>query len=54
LWQDIAASLEKLVVKAHHMDAHIPKSRASEEHQNNHQVDQAARIKVAQVNLYWH
>ncbi|GAB0209389.1 mitochondrial enolase superfamily member 1 [Grus japonensis] len=44
---------EKLVVKVHHVDAHIPKSRATEEHQNNQQVDQAAKIEVAQVDLDW-
>ncbi|GAB0208244.1 hypothetical protein GRJ2_003290100 [Grus japonensis] len=49
LWQDIAARLEKLVVKVRHVDAHIPKSRATEEHQNNQQVDQAAKIEVAQM-----
>ncbi|GAB0204239.1 ribonuclease H-like [Grus japonensis] len=32
LWQDIAAWLEKLVVKVHHVDAHVPKSRPTEEH----------------------
>ncbi|GAB0207493.1 hypothetical protein GRJ2_003215000 [Grus japonensis] len=53
LWQDIAARLEKLVVKVHHVDAHVPKSRAAEEHQNNQQVDQAAKIEVAQVDLDW-
>ncbi|GAB0200488.1 hypothetical protein GRJ2_002514200 [Grus japonensis] len=53
LWQDIAAWLEKLVVKVHHVDAHVPKSRATEEHQNNQQVDQAAKIEVAQVDLDW-
>ncbi|GAB0206876.1 hypothetical protein GRJ2_003153200 [Grus japonensis] len=51
--QDIAARLEKLVVKVHHVDAHVPKSRATEEHQNNQQVDQAAKIEVAQVDLDW-
>ncbi|GAB0206545.1 hypothetical protein GRJ2_003120100 [Grus japonensis] len=51
LWQDIAARLEKLVVKVRHVDAHIPKSRATEEHQNNQQVDQAAKIEVAQMDL---
>jgi len=50
LWQDTAARLEKLVVKVCHMDAHIAKSRATEEHQNNQQVDQAAKIEVAQVD----
>ncbi|GAB0207330.1 hypothetical protein GRJ2_003198600 [Grus japonensis] len=53
LWHDIAARLEKLVVKVRHVDAHIPKSRATEEHQNNQQVDQAAKIEVAQVDLDW-
>ncbi|KAK4811357.1 hypothetical protein QYF61_027586 [Mycteria americana] len=33
--------------------AHIPKSQATEEHQNNQQVDQAAKIEVAQVDLDW-
>ncbi|GAB0190980.1 hypothetical protein GRJ2_001563300 [Grus japonensis] len=53
LWQDIAARLEKLVVKVRHVDAHVPKSRATEEHQNNQQVDQAAKIEMAQVDLDW-
>ncbi|GAB0208828.1 hypothetical protein GRJ2_003348500 [Grus japonensis] len=44
---------KKLVVKVRHVDAHIPKSRATEEHQNNQQVDQAAKIEVAQVDLDW-
>jgi len=35
------------------VDAHIPKSRATEEHQNNRQVDEAAKIEVAQVDLDW-
>ncbi|KAK4830577.1 LOW QUALITY PROTEIN: hypothetical protein QYF61_011755 [Mycteria americana] len=46
LWQDIAAWVENLVVKVHHIDDHIPKSQATEEHQNNQQVDQAAKIEV--------
>ena len=49
LWQDIASRLENLVVKVRHVDAHVP----TEEHQNNQQVDQAARIEVAQVDLDW-
>jgi len=53
LWQDIAAQLEKLIVKVCQVDAHIPNSRATEEHQNSHQVDQAAKIEVAQVDLDW-
>ncbi|GAB0203245.1 hypothetical protein GRJ2_002790100 [Grus japonensis] len=51
LWQDIAARLENLIVKVHHIDAHVPKSQDTEEHQNNQQVDQAAKIEVAQVEL---
>ena len=31
----------------------MPKSRATEEHQNNEQVDKAAKIEVAQVDLDW-
>ncbi|GAB0201662.1 hypothetical protein GRJ2_002631800 [Grus japonensis] len=43
LWQDIAARLEKLVVKVCQVDAHIPKIGATKEHQNNQQVDQAGQ-----------
>ncbi|GAB0205468.1 ribonuclease H-like [Grus japonensis] len=51
LWQDIAAWLENLIVKVRHVDAHVPKSRATKGHQNNQQVDQAAKIEVALVDL---
>jgi len=47
LWQDIVARLEQLVVKVHHMDAHVPKSRVIEQCQNNQQVDQVGKIEVA-------
>ncbi|KAK4832349.1 hypothetical protein QYF61_021878 [Mycteria americana] len=53
LWQDIVARVENLVVKVRHVDAHVPKSWATEEHQNSQQVDQAAKIEVAQVDLDW-
>jgi len=53
LWQDIDAWLEQLIVKVCHVDAHIPKSQTTEEHQNNHQVDQAAKNEVSQVDLDW-
>ncbi|TRZ07003.1 hypothetical protein HGM15179_020100 [Zosterops borbonicus] len=33
-WKDIATQVEKLPVKARHVDAHVPKSRANEEHRN--------------------
>ncbi|KAM6335132.1 uncharacterized protein FN964_013470 isoform 2-T2 [Alca torda] len=51
LWQDIAERLGKLVVKVRHVDAHVPMSRATEEHQNNQQVDKAA--KIFQTDLDW-
>ena len=42
-----------MVVKVCQVGAHVPKSWATEEQQNNHQVDQAARVKVAQIDLDW-
>ncbi|GAB0208518.1 macrophage immunometabolism regulator [Grus japonensis] len=42
-----------MAVKVRHVDAHISKSRATEEHQNNEQADKAAKIEVAQVDLDW-
>ena len=42
-----------MVVKVHHVDAHVPKNRAAELQQNNHQVDRAAKIEVAQINSDW-
>ncbi|KAK4806899.1 hypothetical protein QYF61_012620 [Mycteria americana] len=53
LWQDIAAQVENLVVKVRHVDAHVPRSQATGEHQKNQQVDQAAKTEVAQVDLDW-
>jgi len=53
LWQDIAAWLEQLAVKVGHVDAHVPKSWATEEHQNNQHVYQTAKTEVAQVDLDW-
>ncbi|RMC19688.1 hypothetical protein DUI87_03252 [Hirundo rustica rustica] len=52
-WKDIATRVEKLPVKVRHVDAHVPKSRANEEHQNNEQVDQAAKIEVSKIDLDW-
>ncbi|RMB92488.1 hypothetical protein DUI87_31131 [Hirundo rustica rustica] len=34
-------------------NAHVPKSRANEEHRNNEQVDQAAKIEVSKIDLDW-
>ncbi|RMC19098.1 hypothetical protein DUI87_03702 [Hirundo rustica rustica] len=52
-WKDIVTRVEKLPVKVRHVDAHIPKSWANEEHQNNKQVDQAAKIEVSKIDLDW-
>jgi len=49
----MAARLEQLAVKVYHVDAHVPKSRATEEHQDNQQVGQAAKTEVSQVDLDW-
>lgn len=53
LWKYIVAWIENMVVKDHHVDFHVLKSCATEEHQNNQQVDQATGIEVTQVDLYW-
>ncbi|RMC17141.1 hypothetical protein DUI87_05718 [Hirundo rustica rustica] len=58
-WKDIATRVEKLPVKVHHVDAHVPKSWANEEHQNNEQVihdcETCAAIKQAkQVKPLWY
>ncbi|PKU35458.1 hypothetical protein llap_14242 [Limosa lapponica baueri] len=45
--------IENLVIKVHRIDSHVPESWAAEEHQNNQQVDRAAKIGVAQVDLDW-
>ena len=42
-----------MVIKVCHVDAHVPKRRDTEVQKNNYQVDQAARIKVAQTDLDW-
>ncbi|RMC19765.1 hypothetical protein DUI87_03329 [Hirundo rustica rustica] len=52
-WKDIATRVEKLLVKVRHVDAHVPKSQANEEHQNNEKVDQAAKIEVSKIDLDW-
>lgn len=40
LKQDVVDKVEDLIVKAHHEDFHMPKSRANKECQNHEQVDQ--------------
>ncbi|RMC13546.1 hypothetical protein DUI87_08622 [Hirundo rustica rustica] len=58
-WKDIATRVEKLPVKVRHVDPHVPKSRANEEHQNNEQVihdcETCAAIKQAKrVKPLWY
>ncbi|RMC18933.1 hypothetical protein DUI87_03531 [Hirundo rustica rustica] len=53
IWRDIASRVEKLTVEVRHVDTHVSKSRANEEHHNNEQVDKAAKVKVSQVDLDW-
>ncbi|KAJ7424341.1 hypothetical protein BTVI_06853 [Pitangus sulphuratus] len=53
MWQDIATWVEKLTVRVRHVDAHVPKIRANEEHHNNKQADRAAQVKVSQLDLDW-
>ena len=38
LWQDSAAWVGHLAAKVHHVDAHMPKNHATEEHRNNKEV----------------
>jgi len=49
----IAVQIKNMVVKVHHVGAHVSKSRATEEQQNNHHVHRAAKIEVAQIDLVW-
>ncbi|TRZ18876.1 hypothetical protein HGM15179_008233 [Zosterops borbonicus] len=51
--KDIATWVEKRPVKVCHVDAQVPKRWANEEHQNNEQVDQAAKIEVSKIDLHW-
>ncbi|KAJ7412762.1 hypothetical protein BTVI_45350 [Pitangus sulphuratus] len=53
IWQDIATRVEKLIVRVRHVDAHVPKFRANEEHRNNEQADRASQVEVSQVDLDW-
>ncbi|RMC08875.1 hypothetical protein DUI87_13869 [Hirundo rustica rustica] len=50
IWQDIATRVEKLTVNVRHVDAHVSRGWANEEHHNNEQVD---KVKVSQVDLDW-
>ncbi|RMC20409.1 hypothetical protein DUI87_01259 [Hirundo rustica rustica] len=58
-WKDIATRVGRLPVKVRHVDAHIPKSRANEEHRNNerviHDCGMCAVIKQAKrVKPLWY
>ncbi|KAJ7396064.1 hypothetical protein BTVI_148866 [Pitangus sulphuratus] len=47
--RDITAWVENMTLKVYHVDAHMPKGHATEEYQNNEQVDKAAKIGIAQL-----
>jgi len=40
-------------LQVRHVDAHMPKKHAAEEHRNNEQVAKAVKIEVAPVELDW-
>lgn len=48
---DPNTQLEKLPVGVYHVDAPVPKTRATEEQKNSQQADQAAKMKVPEVDL---
>lgn len=48
-----AARVVAVAVKGHHVGAYLPMRWATEERQNNQQVDRAARIEVAWVGVGW-
>ncbi|KAK4831745.1 hypothetical protein QYF61_018943 [Mycteria americana] len=45
--------IKGFVIYRHSKDTYKKNGRATEDHQNNQQVDQAAKIELAQVNLDW-
>ncbi|TRZ19944.1 hypothetical protein HGM15179_007093 [Zosterops borbonicus] len=53
MWQDIIIQVEKPIVRVHHGDAHMPKSRVQKEHCNNEHTDQDPPAKVSQVDVDW-
>jgi len=52
-WRDIDAQAENVVAKVLHTDAHITRSHATKQHQNNQQVDRSTGVEIAQVDLDW-
>ncbi|KAJ7412853.1 hypothetical protein WISP_94194 [Willisornis vidua] len=49
--KDITALVENMTLKVCHADAHMHKSRTTEEHQSNVQMDNAAKAGKTQVDL---
>lgn len=45
MWQDISVWVENMTLKVHHIDAHVPKSRAVEEHQSNEWVVRLPKLE---------
>lgn len=52
LWKDTAAWVENMVVNVCHINDHLSKSYATEEHRNKQQVDQATGIEMIQVVFF--
>lgn len=42
-----------LLLGVRHVDAHMPKSSTTEEHQNNEQLGKAVKNEVAQMDFDW-
>lgn len=53
LWQDTAALMENLIMKVPYIEMDTPKNWATEEHQNNQKVHQAAKTEVTRVDQNW-
>lgn len=51
LWQDMAAQVENLIVKVHHVDAHKSIGRGIEEHWNSEKVDWAPGNDIWTITL---
>ena len=47
LWKDTTVQVENMVVKECHLDAHVSKNCATDEHQNKQQMDRLSRTEVA-------
>lgn len=42
-----------MALKECHVDVYMPKCHATEEHHNDEQLDKAAKMEIAQVDVDW-